>query len=239
MDNQGEYVLLIESGLGAATLIRDALAEAKDGTFFVDRAESLSVGLERLNQEGLKAILLNLYLSDSQGIETFDKLYQREKHIPILIMTTLEHEDVARLAIQRGAQDYLLIDHSNCYPMSRAIRNVMERTIAEDALFIERERAQVTLNSIGDAVISTDLAGNVTYLNAAAERMTGWSQAEAQGQPFTTVFCLINGATREPLPSRMELAIEENKPVGLPLDSVLIRRDGTEVSIEDSAAAFR
>jgi diguanylate cyclase (GGDEF)-like protein/PAS domain S-box-containing protein len=239
MDNQGEYVLLIESGLGAATLIRDALAEAKDGTFFVDRAESLSVGLERLNQEGLKAILLNLYLSDSQGIETFDKLYQREKHIPILIMTTLEHEDVARLAIQRGAQDYLLIEHSNCYPMSRAIRNVMERKIAEDALFIERERAQVTLNSIGDAVISTDLAGNVTYLNAAAERMTGWSQAEAQGQPFTTVFCLINGATREPLPSRMELAIEQNKPVGLPLDSVLIRRDGTEVSIEDSAAPIR
>ena len=75
MDNQGEYVLLIESDLGAATLIRDALAEAKDGAFFVDRVENLSAGIERLGQEGIKAILLNLYLSDSHGIETCDKLF--------------------------------------------------------------------------------------------------------------------------------------------------------------------
>src|SRR4030065_194454 len=97
-----------------------------------------------------------------------------ESEVPMLILSDLDHEDVAKLAIQHGAQDYLLTGHIDGYSLSRAIRNVMERNMAEEALFIEKERAQVTLNSIGDAVISTDIAGNVTYLNGVAERMTGW-----------------------------------------------------------------
>jgi hypothetical protein len=66
--------------------------------------------------------------------------------------------------------------------------------------------------------------------------MTGWSQAAAKGQPFTNVFRIVDGVTRENLPNPMDLAIQENKPVGLTLDSVLVRRDGVEASIEDSAA---
>ena len=65
---------------------------------------------------------------------------------------------------------------------------------------MEKERAQVTLNSIGDAVLSTDIAGNVTYLNVVAERMTGWSREEAAGRPLEEVFRIIDGATREAVP---------------------------------------
>ncbi len=61
-----------------------------------------------------------------------------------------------------------------------------------EALFVEKERAQVTLNSIGDAVVSTDIAGNVTYLNQVAEAMTGWSGAEARGRPFVEVFRIFD-----------------------------------------------
>lgn len=239
MDNIDGYVLLIESDLEAATFIRAALADARDGPFAVEWIANLHDGIERLGKGGIKAILLNLFLSDSQGIETFDKLYVIGSQVPILILSSLDNEDVAKLAIQHGAQDYLLTGHIDGYSLSRAIRNVMERKMAEDALFLEKERAQVTLNSIGDAVISTDIAGNVTYLNMAAERMTGWSQAEANGQPFADVFRIVDGATRETLRNPMELAIQENKPVGLTIDSVLIRRDGVEASIEDSAAPIR
>lgn len=239
MDDKDECVLLIESDLGAATFIRAALADVRDGPFAVEWVANLDVGLERLSKGGIKAIMLNLFLSDSQGVETFNKLYETENQIPILILSDPDHEDVAKLAIQRGAQDYLLSGHIDRYSLSHAIRNVMERKMAEEALFIEKERAQVTLNSIGDAVISTDIAGNVTFLNVVAERMTGWSQAEAKGQPFTDVFRIVDGVTRETLPNPMDLAIQENKPVSLTIDSVLIRRDGVEASIEDSAAPIR
>ena len=107
---------------------------------------------------------------------------------------------------------------------------------AEEALYDEKERAQVTLNSIGDAVLSTDLDGNVIYLNPAAERMTGWKWSEALGQPLLTVFNIIDGGTRLQAASPAQHAIDEGKPVGLVADCVLIRRDGVECPIEDSTA---
>jgi len=239
MDDKDDCVLLIESDLRAATLIRAALADARDGPFAVEWVANFAVGLERLRQGKVMVVLLNLFLTDSKGIETFNKLYEIASQTPILILSDLDHEDDAKLAIQGGAQDYLLAGHIDGYSLSRAIRNVMERKMAEEALFIEKERAQITLNSIGDAVISTDIAGNVTFLNRVAERMTGWSLRDAKGQPFTEVFRIIDGVTRETLRNPMEVAIQENKPVGLAIDSVLIRRDGVEASIEDSAAPIR
>ena len=111
-----------------------------------------------------------------------------------------------------------------------------ERKTAEEALFSEKERAQVTLNSIGDAVLSTDVSGNVTYLNAVAEKMTGWRCLEAVGKPLTEVFRIIDSETREISPNPLELAIAEDRTVGLAANCILIRRDGHESAIEDSAA---
>jgi diguanylate cyclase (GGDEF)-like protein/PAS domain S-box-containing protein len=108
-----------------------------------------------------------------------------------------------------------------------------------DAALTESERAEITLNSIGDAVISTDLPGNVTYLNAVAERMTGWPRAEAVGRPLGRVFRIVDGATRETSPNPMDLAVRMNTTVGLTSNCVLIRRDGFETAIEDSAAPIR
>ncbi|WP_189941928.1 EAL domain-containing protein [Sulfuriferula thiophila] len=239
MRDLDECVLIIESDSAAATLIRASLVVARDGPFSVDRVANLREGMEWLSKRGAKAILLNLFLSDSQGIETFNKLYAISNGIPILIMSAPEQEEQAKLAILGGAQDYLLTGFIDAHSLSRAIRNVMARQLVEEELYLEKERAQVTLNSIGDAVISTDISGTVTYLNVVAERMTGWTQAEAVGQPFTTVFRIVDGITRETLRNPMDRAIKENKPVGLTIDSVLIRRDGYEAAIEDSAAPIR
>jgi diguanylate cyclase (GGDEF)-like protein/PAS domain S-box-containing protein len=105
-----------------------------------------------------------------------------------------------------------------------------------DALFVERERAQITLDSIGDGVISTDIEGKVTYLNLVAERLTGWLSAEASGRMFSEVFRVIDGDNRELTADTMKLAVHRNDTVGLPGNSVLIRRDGVEFAIEDSTA---
>jgi diguanylate cyclase (GGDEF)-like protein/PAS domain S-box-containing protein len=92
------------------------------------------------------------------------------------------------------------------------------------------------MGSIGDAVISTDVAGNVTYLNPVAESMTGWSPEEAFGQPLQDVLIMIDGDSREPAMNPLAMAILHNKAVGLSANCVLIRRDGYESAIEDTAA---
>jgi len=116
----------------------------------------------------------------------------------------------------------------------KAAETVLLRS--EEALFAERERAQVTLDSIGDAVLVTDLGGNVTYLNREAEKLTGWSRADATGQPLRRIFQIIDGASRKTAKSPAQRAIEEDQTVGLAIGCVLLQRDGTEVGIEDSAA---
>src|SRR5688572_10486563 len=120
--------------------------------------------------------------------------------------------------------------------LPRALRSFLGHRATEAALFNEKARAVATLDSIGDAVISTDLAGRVTYVNAAAERMTGWRLKEAAGQRFEHVFRIIDGVTRQSRPSPMDLAVRLNETVGLTVNCVLIRRDGSECPIEDSAA---
>jgi diguanylate cyclase (GGDEF)-like protein/PAS domain S-box-containing protein len=117
-------------------------------------------------------------------------------------------------------------------------RKTMESGLraAQEDLFEQRERARVTLDSIGDAVLSTDLDGRVTYLNLTAEAMTGWSREEAEGRPLAEVFRIIDGKTGEAAVDPARLAIKEDRTMGLSADCVLIRRDGEEVPIEDSVA---
>jgi diguanylate cyclase (GGDEF)-like protein/PAS domain S-box-containing protein len=119
----------------------------------------------------------------------------------------------------------------------RALQSSEEsRAENADALFEEKERAQVTLNSIGDAVVSTNFWGRVTYLNIVAERMTGWSQAQASGRAVDDVFRLIDVMSRSPIPTPTARAIIENRTVGLGADCMLVRGDGVELAVETSAA---
>jgi diguanylate cyclase (GGDEF)-like protein/PAS domain S-box-containing protein len=112
------------------------------------------------------------------------------------------------------------------------------RRVGATAL-VESERPEAILNSIGDAVLSTNLAGHVTYLNSAAESMTGWSRAAAVGRSLDDVFHIIDRDTREPVPNPMSLAIQLNKTVGLTATCLLVRQNGQEIAIEDSAAPVR
>jgi len=228
-------ILLIENDPAAANEIRTALT-AGGSSFDVEWVRLLSDGLELLSKRGIAAVLLELCLPDSEGIETFDKLFTAAPDIPILILGGNANEALAKEAVGRGAQDYLLPGYLDSYSLPRALRNAIERKAVEDALYVEKERALVTLNSIGDAVLCTDISGNVTYLNLVAESMTGWPREEAIGKPLAEVFKIIDGSTRQPARDPMEMAVAQNRTVGLTVDCVLIRRDAFESAIEDSAA---
>lgn len=108
-----------------------------------------------------------------------------------------------------------------------------------DTSAADLERAKATLDAIADGVISTDPAGRVTYLNAIAERMTGWSSGEARGRAAAEVCRIVDGGTRQTLPSPLELAVRENITVFLGKNAMLIRRDGFACVIEDSTAPIR
>lgn len=119
----------------------------------------------------------------------------------------------------------------------KAIETILR--VSEDALFDQQERAQVTLNSIGDAVLTTNLTGKISYLNRVAETMTGWSLKEALGLPLEDVFQVIDADSRQPPPNPVRRALKANKTIKLPSNCLLVRRDGAEIPIEDSIAPIR
>ncbi len=119
------------------------------------------------------------------------------------------------------------------------IRDITKRKNAELAVWQEKERAQITLESIGDAVITTDVRANVEYLNPVAEALTGWTNSEAIGQPLEKVFHIINEETGQVVESPVTRCLVEGRIVGLATNTVLINKMGTTIAIEDSAAPIR
>lgn len=116
---------------------------------------------------------------------------------------------------------------------------LVEGQRVERELVEERERLRITLASIGDGVITTDPEGRVVFLNAVAEKLTGWSQPEAAGQPLSAVFQIVNEETRQPVDNPALRALQEGRVVDLANHTVLIARDGSERPIDDSAAPMR
>lgn len=236
-----QNILLVQDDPLGARAIREALTKSDTG-FHVEWVRCCSEALERLAAEakhgkhGIVAILADLVLPDTRGIETFDRLFNAAPQIPILVLSAFQNEGVAKLALQHGAQDYLLKPHLDGYSLLKALGSMVERAANIGALLEEKERAQVTLNSIGDAVMSTDVWGRVTYLNSVAESMTGWSREEAAGHPLEEVFRIIDATTRESARNPMAFAIRGNKTAGLTTNCVLLQRNGTEIAIEDSVA---
>ena len=118
-------------------------------------------------------------------------------------------------------------------------RDISASKKTEMALFAEKEKVQVTLSSIGDAVITTDVAGRVDYLNPVAEKLTGWRNEEAKGRELRAVFNIVNETGGHPLESPVLKALETGTVVELESNALLLSRNGQQVAIEDSAAPIR
>jgi diguanylate cyclase (GGDEF)-like protein/PAS domain S-box-containing protein len=240
-----QNILLIEDDLSYATAIREALTCSSHGAFEVEWVRHCIEGLERLVEagrqekhrpDGIAAVLADLFLADSHGIGTFDRLFCAAPQIPIVVLSATQDEEIAKLAVQHGAQDYLLKTKFDGNAFPKALASMVERAASAEALFEEKERAQVTLNSIGDGVVSIDVWAQVTYLNVVAEGLTGWSREEAAGRPLAEVLRVIDATSREAVQNPMLLAMRQNKTIGFTPNCVLVRRDGFEAAIEDSAA---
>ena len=232
-------ILLVLPDAADASAVREWLLESPDGPFDVEWVSRCDTGVDRLlSVEGVRvaAIVLDPFLSDSQGLATFHRLFNAAPRVPILFLSRLHNEALAREAVRCGAQDYLLWERLDGYTLPKAVNSMLERTAHSEARFLEGKNALVTLDSIGDAIVSTDVAGNVTYLNPVAESMTGWSRQEASGRPLREVLQIIDAESREPALDPLALAIRQDRAVGLSANCIMVRRDGHESAIEDTAA---
>jgi len=361
-------VLLVEDNPGEIGLITGALAGVPGHVYSVETENSQTAAVDRLEKAKIDVVLIDLGLPDGQGMALFERVFMMQPGILIILLCAPADEEIARLAVQRGAEDYFVKGHVDAHWLPRALNYLIERKATREALresearframsdasplgifvsdaqgdciytnaayqeisglsleqalgtswsmaihpddrqrivigwrdavrgdeafqaevrflrrdgsivwtrlnaaamrdgwtlrgrvqiveditarklveaelkqmqedlFAEKERAQVTLNSIGDAVLTTNLQANVTYLNLVAETMTGWSREDALGRPLAEVFRIIDGKSRKVSESPALRAMNEDRVVGLAADSMLIRRDGSEAAIEDSSA---
>jgi diguanylate cyclase (GGDEF)-like protein/PAS domain S-box-containing protein len=233
-----ECVLLIDAEADDAARIIDELGSTTGEPFRVEWVSELSSGIKRLRSGGVGAVVLDLASPDSQGIETFDKLFQAAPRVPILILIGPDAEEMARQAVQRGAQDYVVKNQADGYRLRRAVRTMMNRRSAEVTL-LENEINNVTLDSIGEGVLRTDLRGNVTYLNRIAEKMTGWSREEALGRPVADVLRIIDAVTGATMGNAVNIVMQEDQSSKVTanwINCILVRRDGFEFGIENTVA---
>jgi diguanylate cyclase (GGDEF)-like protein/PAS domain S-box-containing protein len=231
-----KVLLLVEDNHGDVRLLREMFNEQGSHKTQLTHVACMGDAEKHLAASSVDIILLDLGLPDAQGLEAVRRARAAAPSIPLVVLTALDDESLATQALQEGAQDYLIKGQIEPRGLLRALRYAIERKTVEDALFVEKERAQVTLNSIGDAVASTDSSGNITFLNLVAEKMTGWTLQEAVGRPMAEALRLIDATSHETTPNPMEAAVARNQTVHLPPNCVLIRRDGFETPIEDSAS---
>ncbi|MCW6053752.1 EAL domain-containing protein [Lyngbya sp. CCAP 1446/10] len=206
-------------------------------------------------------ILLDIKLPDLDGYEVCKQLKSDDKTagIPIIFLSVLNETFNKVQGFAVGGVDYIakpfqveevlarVETHLTIRRLQQSLqkqnllllREIEERERLEESLFAEKELAQVTLQSIGDAVITTDAQGNVRYFNPIAEQLTGWKAHEAKGLPLSTVFVIVNEVTRKPVENPISKALLENRIVGLANHTILVARDGTEYAVEDSAAPIR
>lgn len=229
-------LLLVEDNPGDARLLREMLNEQGSQTTEVTHVECMSEVEEHLAEHAVDLIVLDLGLPDAQGLGAVRRAQAAAPHIPLVVLTGLDDESLAAQALHQGAQDYLIKGTIEARGLLQALRYAVQRKIMEEALFEEKERAQVTLDCIGDAVACTDNSGNLTFLNRVAEGMTGWTREEAAGRPLAEVFRILDGRNRQAIPNPMDVAWGEDGSGHLPPNSVIVRRDGSEIPIEESVA---
>jgi diguanylate cyclase (GGDEF)-like protein/PAS domain S-box-containing protein len=150
----------------------------------------------------------------------------------------LRHKDGRRLVVLESGR-VVRDEHGNIASYEGTVADITERKKAETAVIEEKERAQVTLQSIGDGVITTDAQGRVDYLNPVAESLTGWDTREARGLPVSAIFRLVSDVDREPVENPVVRCLREARVIGLADHTVLVSRQGQEIAIQNSAAPIR
>src|SRR5450631_64917 len=194
----------------------------------------LSDAIRRLTRNDIQAVMVDLDLPDAKGLEALHALAGAAAHLPILVLgddTVLQQMKM----MEQGAHDYLLKHRLDPDSLMRALHSSIARKASGRVLLSDRRRAQLNTNTIGDGVLGTDNAGLITFLNPVAERLIGWTSAEATGRHLLEVFQVVEATTRERVVPRMAPEVQKGRATILLANCLLVRRDGYESPIEEYA----
>ena len=239
-------VLIIDDSPEDREVYRRQLLHGPGRYQFVE-AEVGEEGIALCRSFSPDCVLLDYVLPDMDGLEVLAKLNAEHGRdtLAIVMLTGQGSEALAVRALKAGAEDYL-VKGPALDGLAQAVRSAVEkvelrRKVDEQRREVERSRNElrVTLSSIGDAVISTDTDGRVTFLNHVAEKLTGWTSREASGRLLEEVFIILNEESRRPAENPAARALREGVIVGLANHTLLIAKDGAERPIDDSGAPIR
>jgi PAS domain S-box-containing protein len=237
MERATVRLLLVEDNPGDARLVEILLSEASSSADFeVVSAERLGEALERLEQSGFDAILLDLSLPDSSGLETLSRMRTAAPQTPMVVLSGQDDEETTLQALHMGAQDYLLKGQANNDTMARSIRYAIERARTEEELRQSEERFRLLVEGVRDyAIFMLDPNGLVESWNEAAGQIQGYQAGEITGRHFSIFYTdedVERGHPEEQL--RIAAADGRYEEVGL-----RVRKDGSTFWAEAVITASR
>lgn len=188
-------VLLIEDDPQCASAVKRIVAGDKTTSFDLEWAGDLSSGLDRLAEGGIDAVLLDLGLPDSEGFDTFSRVYDQTPSVPVIVLTGTDSEALAIRTVEAGAQDYVFKRQLDTHSLTRTIRYAIERHHITRSLRASEARFRDAVRHNVDGIIVVDRAGVICFANPAAEALFGLQTDELAGTVFG--FPVTGGETVE------------------------------------------
>lgn len=225
----GFRVLLVEDSPDHVVLTRSRLAGVRP-PWDIDSVETLSEALERLAARNVDVVLLDLQLPDARGLEAVNRVCGAFPEVPVVVLTSHQDEAMGVVAVQKGAQDYLVKTQIDKHGLDRSLRYAIERMRAVEAL----ARWAVLVEASDDAIVNFTLDGAISSWNSGASRVYGHSVEEVVGRPFTLLVPPEGELEARELMARVLRGERVER-----LDTVHRRKDGAEVRLTLTMSPIR
>jgi diguanylate cyclase (GGDEF)-like protein/PAS domain S-box-containing protein len=171
-------VLLVEDSPDDAQLIHVLLSKTSEAGFVITHENRLGKGVARLKQDRYDVVLLDFSLPDSFGLDTFLSIHEADPRVPVIVLTSLDDDDLAARAVREGAQDYLVKREVDTRLLVRSIRYAIARQTADDALRDSEERYALAVQGANDGVFDWDFRSDTVYFSPRWKKMLGYSEFE-------------------------------------------------------------
>lgn len=236
MTEQLIRILMVDDDEDDFIIIRDLLAEVKDQRYRLTWISSYEQALVQIKDPDYDLFLFDFHLGAHTGLKLLEQVKENGWKVPVIFLTEHDDRQTDLQVMKSGAFDFIPKSEITSSMLERSIRYAIERQKIEEELFQQKDLAEVTLESIGDSVITVSVTGKITGLNRIAQKLTGWSIDEARGMSFDLIVRLIDEFSREPIPNQIQIVMMRNNISVLPAQSLLLSRDASEHAVEGTAA---
>jgi sigma-B regulation protein RsbU (phosphoserine phosphatase) len=236
MDNKTIKLLLIEDDAVSAQCVSVALREASGVHFQLESATNLREGLARLAKGGIEVVLLDLTLPESSGMDTFRAVQAQARDVPIIVLSGLDDETLARSAVHAGAEDYMVKGREDIQSITRAVVYAIERAESRKALLKAEERYRGIFENSVAGIFQTSPEGTYLDVNPALTRIYGYGSREEMMSKISDIARLlyVNPNRRTEF-----IRLMKEKDVVQDFEAQIYRKDGSIIWISENARAVK